>query len=525
MDSMKSTQKIALLLVLIFLIPVLFFSVYEMSSLEEEEKMMEKIYNKQLEAILFSVNQYSDDIISSWVSQTETALYTYNQSDTIPENINELLNLNAAILGIFVLDTLNDQVSPKQFFQQGVDYTSTSKIILTSLEKNVETIDQLISFKKKGFQKIEPLAVNSAPSDSLTKVLIFISQSGSKLNVCGFVINAQILIEDIIGPRLQTISRNQFVLSVLRKPDNNFVYSTSTRTDSLAAINAVTKDFWIFPEYSIGIHAAGDGLEKLLAERTTINIILLVGLDIILVIALVLVYRSLKREVDLAQNKADFVSNVSHEIRTPLALISMFAETLEMNRIPSEEKKQEYYRILSKETQRLTGIVNKILVFSQTEAKKKKLRIERLNMNTEIRGILDTYEYHLNSKGFSYTIQAPDQLWTFADREALTESFINLLDNAIKYSDEIKRLEIILGKQDGFGFVALKDFGVGISKKDQRYIFDKFYRVPKGNLARTRGTGLGLALVQQLTEEQKGKVSVQSESGKGSTFTLYYPLD
>lgn len=520
---MKSTHRIALLLVLIFLIPVLFFSVYELSSLDEEEKMMEKIYNKQLEAILFSVNQYSDDIISNWVSKTEGALQSHHAADSVPKKIYELLQLNSSLGGVFILDTIREnEITPLAFFQSDINQDAIMSSILAVLKKMPEKVDQLVTYKRNGFQKIEPIDIG--PSNSI-KALVFISQTSNHFRVSGFVINTDLLIDDILGPRLQTISRDQFVLSVLQKENDSILYSTSSRSDSLASVHAVTKDFWIFPEYAIGIHAAGDGIEKLITERTTINLILLVGLDIILIIALVLVYRSLKKEVDLAQNKADFVSNVSHEIRTPLALISMFAETLDMNRIPSEEKKQEYYRIISKEAQRLTGIVNKILVFSQVEAKKKKLRIERLNMSAEIRGILKIYEYHLNSKGFSYTIQDSDPLWALADREALTESFINLLDNAIKYSEDTKRVEIKLGKVDEFAFVAVTDFGAGISKKDQRYIFDKFYRVPKGNLARTQGTGLGLALVKQLTEEQKGKVSVQSELGKGSTFTLFYPLD
>jgi two-component system phosphate regulon sensor histidine kinase PhoR len=157
--------------------------------------------------------------------------------------------------------------------------------------------------------------------------------------------------------------------------------------------------------------------------------------------------------------------------------------------------------------------------------KKKKLRIERLNMKPQIQEVLDIYDYHLRSKGFTYTFDCPDPLWFHADKEALIESFINLLDNSIKYSEDTKHISIVGGKTDSYAYISVKDAGVGISKRDQKYIFDKFYRVPKGNLARTRGTGLGLAFVKQLVEEQKGKVSVQSVLGEGSTFTLYYPLD
>jgi two-component system phosphate regulon sensor histidine kinase PhoR len=237
------------------------------------------------------------------------------------------------------------------------------------------------------------------------------------------------------------------------------------------------------------------------------------------------VFRNVKREVQLAQNKADFVSNVSHEIRTPLALISMFAETLEMGRVPSEEKKKEYYGIISKESHRLTGIVNKILNFSQTEANQKKLNPVRLNANEEIQEILKTYDFHLRNHGFEYSFATDRDLTVLADSEAFSEVIINLIDNAVKYSAAKKRITISMGTENNFGTVAVKDEGIGISPADQKHIFDKFYRVSSGNLAKSRGTGLGLSLVKQLMEAMGGKVSVKSELGSGSTFTLYFPLD
>jgi two-component system phosphate regulon sensor histidine kinase PhoR len=226
----------------------------------------------------------------------------------------------------------------------------------------------------------------------------------------------------------------------------------------------------------------------------------------------------------LAQSKSDFVSNVSHEIRTPLALISMFSETLEMGRVVSEEKKQEYYRIIRKETQRLTGIVNRILNFSQTEANKKTLSPEVLHVNKEVGDILATYDFHLVNKGFEYSVVQSGDLWVTADREAFVESVINLIDNAMKYSAAVKRIEISLAKVAEFGLVQVRDWGVGIRAADQKHIFEKFYRVSSGNLAKTGGTGLGLSLVQQLMQAQNGKITVVSDVGKGSTFTLHFPL-
>lgn len=522
---MKSTHRIGLLLALIFLVPALSFSVYEMSALNNDEKMIQDIYQKQLDAILFSVNQYSDDVIGSWVARVEPHLENDLPADSIPAKIYDLVSLNAALSGVFMIDTVNDWPEFRLYSTSIKDVPLLETSIRQSLTDSAAVIAQLISYRKSGFQKIYKLPINRSASGG-NYCLIFIHQRGEwDFKVAGLVIDPELFIENVVGPRLQTVARDQFILSAVRKEGDSIAYTTSAPDTTNLTAEALTKDFWIFPDYSLGIRTSGTTLQQLVRERTQANFLLLIGLDVILIIGVVLVFRNLKKEVDLAQNKADFVSNVSHEIRTPLALISMFAETLEMDRISSEEKKKEYYHIISKETQRLSGIVNKILNFSQTEANKKHFHLESLHIDTEVNGILSTYQFHLKNKGFEYTYSPAGDVWIYADREALIEIIINLIDNAIKYSDEHKRIEITTGVEGTYGYIALRDYGVGISKKEQKHIFDKFYRVSSGNLAKSRGTGLGLSLVKQLIEAQAGKITVQSEPGKGSRFKVYFPLN
>lgn len=517
---MNSTRKIGLILVFVFLLPALFFSVYELSSLNRDEKMIENIYAKQLDAILFSVNQYSDDIVNNWVFKIEAGL-DGEISDTIPENILNLLNLNSSIRGIFVVDSV-DQIPQWHAYSIEEVRAFPSEPIRRALADSAGTIRKLVSYKRSGFQKIQKLTL---PDASMGSCLTFITQSENKFRITGVLVDAGLFIEDLVGPQLQKIARDQFILSALVKGTDSVIYSTAISRDETASVEALTKEFWIFPEYVLGIRTTGETLQEVVNERTRTNLILLAAVDVIMILAVILVFRNLKREVALAQNKADFVSNVSHEIRTPLALISMFAETLEMGRVTSEEKKKEYYSILMKESQRLTGIVNKILSFSQSEAKKKVLHKERLDVATTVAGVLSTYDFHLKNKGFTYSLGGTPSLHVIADRESLVECFINLIDNAVKYSAEMKRIEVNIRSESGFGVVSVTDFGIGISAADQKHIFDKFYRVAKRNLARTQGTGLGLSLVKQLMEMQGGKVTVSSEPGKGSTFKLYFPLD
>lgn len=513
---MKSTKRIGLLLGVVFLLPALFFSVYEMSALNKDEKMIQQIYEKQLDAILFSINQYSDDVLSNWITKVESA-----KEASSNEAFQKLLTLNPSINRIFVIDTVQDNPIVR-FFTLDSANANWQDRVQKAFEANPEILPQLMEFKKSGFQKT--ISLNSDWGNPSLHCILYLSQTLEGYQAVGLLIDSEAFILDLVGPRLQMVAKDQFVLSVFKQPTPQPLYSTLQGDTTSFQKESLTKTLWIFPEHELGIRTVGSTLQKIIDDRTNTNLTLLIVLDIILIIAVILVFRNVKREVQLAQNKADFVSNVSHEIRTPLALISMFAETLEMDRVKSEEKKKEYYNIISKETQRLSGIVNKILNFSQTEAKKKVLHPEPLELKAATEDVLKTYDFHLRNKGFVYEVKYSGPLWVVADREAFMESFINLIDNAIKYSVHQKRLEISVQSEKDFGLLIVKDFGIGISKQDQKHVFDKFYRVSSGNLAKTSGTGLGLSLVKQLMDAQQGKITVESELGKGSCFRLYFPL-
>jgi two-component system, OmpR family, phosphate regulon sensor histidine kinase PhoR len=518
---MNPTRRIGLILTVIFLIPALFFSVYEISSLNKDEKMIEDIYQRQLETILFSVNQYSDDALNSWISKTQAYLEISDDS-TRNAQFENLLLLNSPIQSIFVLDSAERLPNIQLYCLDSAEIIPTRSFLNKQLWDKQPDIQQLLKYKKSGFQKSIPIVPLYGDSTD-RQIIIFISEyESSKYRVNGFVLKPEVFIENMVGPRLQSVAKDQFILSVHRKSTNALIYS-SLVGDSIVS-TSIAKDVWMFPDYALGIRTPGPSLQQLVRQRTLTNLYLLIGLDVVLIVALGLAFRSIKREVQLAQNKSDFVANVSHEIRTPLALISMFAETLELGRVKTEEKKQEYYTIINKEAHRLTGIVNKILNFSQTEAGKKQLQLAPLDISLQLDDVLKTYDFHLKNKGFTYTKEWFPGLRIVADKEAVTEIFINLLDNAIKYSVDHKEITIRTGQQDTLGWLSIQDHGVGISKGDQKHIFDKFYRVSSGDLAKSPGTGLGLSLVKQLVEKQNGKISVKSDQGEGTTFIIYFPL-
>jgi two-component system, OmpR family, phosphate regulon sensor histidine kinase PhoR len=282
----------------------------------------------------------------------------------------------------------------------------------------------------------------------------------------------------------------------------------------------------LFPRYFMGIQLKGKSIELINKERTQSNLLLIILADFIFILGAFVVFRNIRKEMKLTIIKSDFISNVSHEIRTPLALISMYIETLEMDRIKSEEKKKEYYRVIFNETHRLSGLVNKILNFSKIESGKRKYAFELINLNDIVDSVVQPYKFHLKNKGFELKSSLANDLGSiYIDREAISECIANLFDNAIKYSRESKFIEIKTGKSGDFIFFEITDKGIGIPKTDQKLIFDKFFRVSKGdNVHDVKGTGLGLTIVKNIIDAHKGKIEVDSKPGEGSTFRILLPV-
>jgi signal transduction histidine kinase len=246
---------------------------------------------------------------------------------------------------------------------------------------------------------------------------------------------------------------------------------------------------------------------------------------VFLLCGIALTIRATDREARLAQAKSNFVSNVSHELKTPLSLISLFSEILELGRVKNEEKKTEYYRIIRHESLRLNKIIDNILDFSKIEAGRKKYDFADGDMAEVIEDVLSSYRYQIINSGFDVqTNIQPDLPLVLIDRDAMAQAISNLLDNAIKYSGEVKQLSITAKMVGSDLSIEVADHGVGISRAEQAKVFDKFYRVGNGLVHDVKGSGLGLSLVKHIIEAHQGTIYVESHVGQGSRFTILLPL-
>jgi two-component system phosphate regulon sensor histidine kinase PhoR len=510
-------KKIALILVLIILLPVLFFSLYEINTLNESEKVIEEAYKNQLDAILFSVNQFSDDVVSAWRSKLNSTLQEeVSAPGFFKEKTDSLLKTNDYVVSVLFSDSLNAQDT----FALPADYSYNIKALLNS---SYSKIKRLYTYERGGYNKVEPVSAK----DSSIFLIFLLDDPVKRKNICVTIIDPIKFINNVLSTKLREIAEDEFIITcqAIGRTSSNIssrdvIFSTGEFQNRYIQQK---RNLWLMPDYELGILLESGTIETLVKERATTSIIFILLLTMVLIIGVIIVFRNIRKEMELARIKSDFVSNVSHELRTPLALITMFAETLEMDRAKTEEKKKEYYTIISKEAGRLSRIVNKILSFSKIEAGKKEYRFTKIDINNLVEDIFKTYEFHLQNKGFKFSFKRGDSTMEIdADPEAVSEAVINLLDNAVKYSNDRKEVAISTGKEGNFVYVEISDKGIGIREESQKKIFDKFYRVSNGLVHNTKGTGLGLTLVKHIMDAHYGEVKIKSKPNEGSSFKLIF---
>ncbi len=506
----------AVILALLALLPALLYTGYEFSSLNENERLLGEVYIRQLEAVLFSANQYAWDISNSWAGSLELFLRE-GKDDSGRDSLARLfMQRNPALKGVVLIDKegnpLNYMAAPGA--QPGLPVD-----LRAALRSEVGMLERLIRYRESEYRKLEPIV----SEQSRAVMLVFATGADGDAAAAGMVLDSDRFVRDVIGRRLMRIGGEEFVLAILALPSDSILFSTSEiQPGTIQQKQAL----WLFPDMQLGIRLKGATVQEVVEARALRNIALIFILDLILLAGAWFVYRTIKREMEFVRMKADFVSNVSHELRTPLALIRMFGETLEMGRVKNDEKRREYYSTIVKESERLTRLVNNILDFSKMEAGKKQYHYAPSDLNAIVSAVMKTYSYHLESKGFDPVTELASSLPLVSmDAEAVTEAVINLVDNAMKYSGESKFLRVATRAEQDAVIVEVEDRGVGISREDQKKIFDTFYRVSSGLVHNTKGSGLGLSLVKHIMDAHHGKVEVESTPGAGTLFRLVFPLN
>jgi len=269
----------------------------------------------------------------------------------------------------------------------------------------------------------------------------------------------------------------------------------------------------------------GKTIEDLVGKEKHLYLILFSGIIIVMLIGTVVTVRAVIHETEVSRMKSEFVSNVSHELKTPLSLIRMFGETLDTGIVTDEKKRREFYSIIRKESERLTHLIDNVLDFSKMDTGAKKYYFEEADLVKGVKNSLEAYKFHIRENGFKIEAILPDEpVMLKIDRDAISQALLNLLSNAVKYSEERKYIQVKVEKDKDSALISVTDQGIGISRDQQKKIFEKFYQAPAAAEKEKQGSGLGLTLVKHIAEAHGGNVEVKSEPGRGSRFTIKIPL-
>lgn len=511
----KSLHKILFFLIVLIVFPIVLVVFYEYSNLNESEQLINAAYKNQLESLVSSVNTYTQDIATNWASRIEAAFHINRVGEVDP--MDRLMSENQSIKDIYTIQLDNEAFR---------SYSSREKELPPTLNdfyiRQQSEIQQLLNYYKSNYRKIAAYGAG----DQSSWFYFIVSGKNEKYYVCFVRIDNAKFFQNQLRPRIQSIAQLNFTIDLTDSKSGELLLSNEKEPNRNKPYD-LTGAMWLFPETTLNIRLKNETINQLVHQRLYEGLLLFGALMLVILVGVWFLYTNIRNQIRLAQIKSEFISNVSHEIRTPLALISMYIETLEMGRVKTAEKVKEYYQIITKETQRLAGMVDKILNFSKLESGKRTLKFDICQLNEITQKVLNTYAFHLSNQGFSSTFIAADNLPHIScDADAVADALINLIENAVKYSTDKKQIEISTGKSKKYVFVEVKDFGMGISKKHQKLIFDKFYRVSNENLAnKVKGTGLGLALVNETMKRHKGKIVLSSKLHEGSTFRLLFPLN
>ncbi len=262
-------------------------------------------------------------------------------------------------------------------------------------------------------------------------------------------------------------------------------------------------------------------------KQATVDLILISLAVLVIILGLGFLLWAMRRERRLNQLKSDFISNVSHELKTPLSIISMFGELLSMGRVKSAEQATEYAEIIRRESVRLSRLIDNVLDFAKIERGVDVYQfLPGQDLGDVVDRALEISAHRVDSAEMTLKVEIEPNLPTATiDANAMTLAVLNLVDNAIKYAVDGKRLVVRVARGSAGLVLEVRDFGEGVPFDEREQIFERFYRARGIRLKPIRGSGIGLALVRHIVEAHGGTITVMDAKGGGSLFRLAIPAD
>ncbi|MCP2519617.1 HAMP domain-containing histidine kinase [Candidatus Aminicenantes bacterium AC-708-M15] len=350
----------------------------------------------------------------------------------------------------------------------------------------------------------------SNPGEPQALVLYFPYEKGNLKGLVGFEYD----LEKIINEVLQKVKKEEFYIEIgkqRRELKGKLIHSE--------ILSPLT------PQFKVFISIKDEAFSQLRKLKISLVSTIIFFLITSIIFGIFIIVRDVSRKMELSKMRTEFISNVTHELKAPLSSIMLYIETLLLGRIKERKKKREYLSIIMNETQRLSRLIDNVLEFSKIQIGQKYYNFRKIDIRKIVDEVLKLFEYEFKKENFKLKLEIPKEpIVISVDHDAISQVFINIISNAIKFSEKKKEIKLSIRKLKNYVEIVIEDKGIGIPERDLPYIFNKFYRVKNEKTKGKTGAGIGLSLVKYIVEAHGGEVKVKSKVGKGTIFKIYLPV-
>ncbi|MFA5818127.1 MAG: ATP-binding protein [Bacteroidales bacterium] len=365
--------------------------------------------------------------------------------------------------------------------------------------------------------------MSGIPINSTELVAVYLSWDKNNGVQTGMVIDFPVYLKSISEKLIQKLDPNSSINVKIEDNNGRLIFSKVIKEETGYLSFPFPENL---PKLKLLLSENKPGfIATLLKAGSGIYLFIFILIALLMVLGFVFTIYTLNEELRLNKLKSEFISNVSHELKSPLTSIRMMTEMLHHNRVRTEERKSVYYSTMLEESEHLSHLIDNILDFSGMDDDRKKYDFIDLDLDELLLKFLESTRERLPEPGFDIRYSSPDRVPVIqADKNAILQVFYNLVDNAIKFSGTSRQIDINLFSKDDELLLCVKDYGIGISSKDQEKIFDRFYRCDEPQRLGIKGSGIGLTIVKKIMEAHKGRLTLESMPGEGSTFCVHLPI-
>ncbi|MDP3354013.1 MAG: HAMP domain-containing sensor histidine kinase [Flavobacteriaceae bacterium] len=372
--------------------------------------------------------------------------------------------------------------------------------------------------------KVGKNGMSIIPFNSTNLVAIYLSRTKNNGNQTNMVFDFPVYLKSISEKLIRKLDPNASINVKIEDNEGRLIFSKVINEETNYLSFTFPENL---PQWKLLLSENKPGfIATLLIAGSGIYLVIFILIALLMVLGFVFTLYTLNEELRLNKMKSEFISNVSHELKSPLTSIRMMTEMLHHKRVPTEERKSIYYSVMMQESERLSHLIDNILDFSRMEDNRKKYNFIDLDIDDLLAKFVESIGERLQETKFNISYNCPDQIPLItADKNALLQVFYNLVENAIKFSGTSRKIDISLFLEENELLICVKDYGIGISTKDQEKIFDRFYRGDEPQRMGIKGSGIGLTIVKNIMEAHKGSLTLESKIGEGSTFCVHLPIN